>query len=318
MTTPPCHVQAISCLAATSTHVLTGSDDSNVNVWSIARLLEYGANPGFEPDRVLSNHRGAITALVAGPGDNAETSICVSASKDKTCIVWNYQTGQVLRTLLFPSIPLCATLDPCARALVVAAEDGSVFVVEFFGDKPLLGSRSAEMSSIVVQVDSPLGVVEPEGDPAICLALNYDGSTLLTGHAKGRILQWELTDKAQPSELTNLNAAVTNLAFVAPLKDSSAHHQIATVVKPNLSQRRYTLTTQLSGEPPSSRFASMMNSQGFSDDVIQEALQSFPATASANAPSNDSDEIAELKRQNAELQEIVDEQKALHKATATR
>lgn len=311
-------MQAVTCLAATSTHILTASDDSNVNVWSIARLLEYGAEPGFEPDLVLSNHRGAITSLVAGPGDNAETSICVSASKDKSCIVWNYQTGQVLRTLLFPSIPLCSTLDPSARALVVASEDGNVYVVEFFGDKPLLGSRGAEMSSIVVQVDSPLGVVEPEGDPAICLALNYDGSTLLTGHAKGRILQWELTDKAQPSEVANLNAAVTNMAFVSPFKNKTSSHQVTSVVKPNLSQRQYTLTAQLASEPAASRFFDMMNSQGFSEDIIQQALQSFPATASAGAAADDGDEIADLKKQNAELQEIINEQKALHKATVSR
>ncbi|OAQ99845.1 hypothetical protein LLEC1_06370, partial [Akanthomyces lecanii] len=284
VTTPPCHVQAISCLATTDSHVLTASDDSNINVWSLARLLEYGADPGFEPDLTLSNHRGAITSLVVAAGDNAETSLCVSSSKDKTSIVWNYQTGQVLRTLLFPSIPLCATLDPCARALVVAAEDGSIFLVEFFGDKPLLGSRSAELSSIVVQVGSPLGVADADAGPATCLALNYDGTTLITGHTKGKILKWNLTDNSHPAELANLNASVTNLAFV-PLLASHKSHQTPTVVKPNQSQRQYILSTQIAGDSTATRFSDMLNTPGFSDDTIARALHAFttPAASSETA-----------------------------------
>ncbi|KAF1729537.1 Pre-rRNA-processing protein crb3/ipi3 [Beauveria bassiana] len=273
--------EAISCLATTDSHVLTASDDSNINVWSLARLLEYGADPGFEPDLTLSNHRGAITSLVVAPGDNAETSLCVSSSKDKTCIIWNYQTGQVLRTLLFPSIPLCATLDPCARALVVAAEDGSVFLVEFFGDKPLLGSRSAELSSIVVQVDSPLGVADADAGLATCLALNYNGTTLITGHTKGKILKWNLTDNSHPAELANLNASVTNLAFV-PLLASQQSHQTPTVVKPNQSQRQYTLSAQISGKSEATRFSEMMNTPGFSDDTITRALQAFATPAAVS------------------------------------
>ncbi|EGX93060.1 WD domain containing protein [Cordyceps militaris CM01] len=273
--------EAVSCLAATDSHVLTASDDSNINVWSLARLLEYGADPGFEPDLTLSNHRGAITSLVVAPGDNAETSLCVSASKDKTCIIWNYQTGQVLRTLLFPSIPLCTTLDPCARALIVAVEDGSIFLVEFFGDKPLLGSRAAEQSSIVVQVQSPLGVADADAGPATCLALDYNGTTLITGHTKGKILKWNLTDNSHPAELANLNAAVTNLSFV-PLFPSQQSHQAPTVVKPNQSQHQYTLSTQLVGDSTTTRFAEMLNTPGFSDDTITRALHAFATSAAGS------------------------------------
>lgn len=261
--------------------MLTASDDSNINVWSLPRLLEYGADPGFEPDLALSNHRGAITSLVVAPGDNAETSICVSSSKDKTSIVWNYQTGQVLRTLLFPSIPLCATLDPCARALVVATDDGSIFLVEFFGDKPLLGSRSAELSSIVVQVDSPLGVADADAGPATCLALNYNGTALITGHTKGKLLRWNLTDNSHPAELANLNASVTNLAFV-PLLPSQQSHQTPTVIKPSQTQRQYTLSAQIVADPASTRFGEMLGSPGFSDDAIARALQSFATPAASS------------------------------------
>ena len=246
VTTPPCHVQAVSCLAVTPYHVLSASDDSNINVWSLARLLELGADPGHEPDLTLSNHRGAITDLAVGPGTNAETNLCVSASKDKTCILWNYQSGQVLRTLLFPAAPLCISLDPCARALFVAGEDGGLYLVELFGDKPLLGSRSAELASILVQVNAPLGVADDDAGSPSCLALNYDGTAVFTGHTKGKILRWSLTDNAHPTEVANLNASVTNVVF-EPLMPEDKPCRTATVVKPNQTKRQYTFTTQLDG-----------------------------------------------------------------------
>lgn len=269
-------------MAVTSSHILTASEDSNINVWSIARLLEFGADPGLEPDVTLSNHRAAITSLVVSPGENPDTNLCVSTSKDKTCILWNYQTGQVLRTLLFPSIPLCAILDPAARALFVSTEDGSIFLVELFGDKPLIGARSTELSSLVVQIDSPLGVADSDAGPAACLALNYDGTTLVSGHSKGKVLRWSLADKSHPTELANLNAAVTNLAFI-PLLGTSEKHQVVNVVKPNTTQRQYTITKQLGGnETSTSRFDSMMNGRGFPDSVLQAAATELLDTGTAS------------------------------------
>ncbi|KAM0259607.1 hypothetical protein ACHAQJ_003186 [Trichoderma viride] len=270
--------EAVSCIAVSPNHVLSASDDSNINVWSLPRLLEPGQDIGHEPDRTLSNHRAAITDLVLGPGSNPETNLCVSASKDKTCILWNYQSGQVLRTLLFPTSPLCISLDPCARALFVSSEDGSLYLVELFGDKPLLGSRSAELASIVMQINSPLGVADEDAGPASCMAVSYDGTSIVTGHVKGKLFKWNLIDNSHPTELANLNVSVTNVAF-APLLSEKKHSQAVTVVKPNQSQRQYTLTTQLEGDlNHDTRFNQMLKTNGFSSETITQALASFAAS----------------------------------------
>ncbi|PNY30078.1 Pre-rRNA-processing protein IPI3 [Tolypocladium capitatum] len=309
VTTPPCHVQAVSCLAVTPYHVLSASEDSNINVWSLARLLELGADPGHGPDLALSNHRGAITDLVVGPSTNAETNLCVSASKDKTCILWNYRSGQVLRTLLFPAAPLCISLDPCARALFVSAEDGGLYLVELFGDKPLLGSRSAELASIVVQVDAPLGVADDDAGPASCLVLNCDGTAVFTSHAKGKILRWSLTDGGHPSEMANLNAPVTNLVFV-PFMPDHKPCRTATVVKPNQTQRQYTFTTQLKGHlNGTGKFGEMLNSTGIHSQALENAMLSI------SAPTSGAEDDSKLLKENEELRAIIEEQRALQKAT---
>ncbi|KOS19749.1 Protein ROOT INITIATION DEFECTIVE 3 [Escovopsis weberi] len=302
--------EAVSCVAVSSHHILSASEDSNINVWSLAHLLEPGHDVGLEPDRTLSNHRAAITDLVLGHSTNLETNFCVSASRDKTCIIWNYLTGQVLRTLLFPTSPLCISLDPCARALFACAEDGSLFLVDFFGDKPLLGSRSAELASIVVQVNAPLGAADEDAGPASCLAVTYDGTSVLTGHTKGKVLKWSLADDSHPIELANLNALVSNLIMAPPLCEA-ARSQPVNIVKLNQAQRQYTLMTQLEGDlNGETRFSRMLGSEGLPADIMAEAVAAFAAPAPAAA--NDS---SELQRQNDELREIIKEQQALQKAT---
>ena len=281
VSTPPCHVQPVSCLAVTPYHILSGSDDSNINVWSRAGLLELDAHAEAEPDLVLSNHRGAITDLVVGPGTNRETSICVSSSRDKSCIIWNYQTGHALRTLLFPTAPLCLSIDPCAHAVYVASEGGAVCLVELFGEKPLLGSRAPEPASIVVQVSDPLATAEEDVGEANCIASSYDGTSILTGHTSGRILRWTLAPDAPPTELANLNASVTNIMF-APLLPAEEKIRPVTVVKPNQTQRQYVFTAQLRDDPSrQSRFNELLNAQGFPEETIEAALLSFSSSGQA-------------------------------------
>ncbi|KAF4448706.1 hypothetical protein F53441_7915 [Fusarium austroafricanum] len=299
VSTPPCHVQAVSCLAVTQYHILSGSDDSNINVWSLSRLLELDAQTEQEPDMTLSNHRGAITSLTVGSGTNPETSICVSASKDKTCIIWNYQTGQLLRTLLFPTFPLCARLDPSARALFVSSEAGAVYLVELFGgDKPLLGSRSTELPSIVVQVNTPLAVSDPELGQPLCLALTYDGTSILSGHAKGKILRWSLAENGHPTDVANLNASVTNLCLIPPLSAEQPTKAVS-IVKPNQSLKRYNFTAQLTTDlGERTKLDQLLETNGFPSESLQTAI------SSVTNPS-DSQEDDELARQDAQFRAII-------------
>ncbi|KAF4338709.1 WD-repeat CRB3 [Fusarium beomiforme] len=298
VSTPPCHVQAVSCLAVTPYHILSGSDDSNINVWSISRLLELDAQTEQDPDLTLANHRGAITSLTVGPGTNPETSICVSASKDKTCIIWNYQTGQLLRTLLFPTFPLCARLDPSARALFVSSEAGAVYLVELFGgDKPLLGSRSTEVPSIVVQINTPLAVSDPEVGQPSCLALTYDGTSILSGHTKGKILRWSLVENGHPTDVANLNASVTNLCFMPPTSTEQPTKTIS-VVKPNQSLKQYNFTAQLTTDlGEKTKLDQMLETNGIPSESLETAISSV-----TNPPENQDDELA---RQDAQFRAII-------------
>ncbi|KIH89247.1 pre-rRNA-processing protein IPI3 [Sporothrix brasiliensis 5110] len=378
VTTPPCHVQAVTTLASTPYHILSGSEDSNVHVWSLPQLLALGAKEGegadeAEPERTLARHRTAVTSLaVGGSSGHLDTNLCVSASRDKTLVLWNYQTGVALRTLLLPAVPLCVVLDPVARALYVSTDDestsgasasgGSLFAVELFGDRPLLGARAAEASSTAVSVSTPFGTVPSDAGPASCLTVSYDGATLLSGHPKGRIMQWNLGDAGEekttlPVELSNLNAAVTNVMFVPPALPSAAsvvppQTSIQTVVKPSQMGRDYTVTARfdevafdgLGGDADAdvtaqetAAFDALINQPGFPADTLDKAILAFqqqlgegagsgsgaisssrkPAAAETTISNSDAAE-ADLRRQNAELLEIVNEQQALYQEAIQR
>ncbi|KAK3495563.1 WD40-repeat-containing domain protein [Neurospora crassa] len=281
VSTPARHVQAVSCVIATPFHVLTGSDDSDIHVWSLSSLLELTPSSAeHEPERSLSNHRAAITALSVNASVSYDTNLCVSASKDKSCIIWNYQTGDALRTLLFPTSPLCMSLDPAGRAIIVGCEDSSLYMAEFFkGDsKALLGAQS-EDAATVMQISQPFGATQPTGaGPASCLAFSYDGTTLLTGHPKGQIMKWDVVDNKAPVELTNLNAAVTNLVFVSPFESKGGNKatKTSTIVKPNQAERAYTVTTQLEADLRSpTRVDELVSSTGFSQQALENAIAEF-------------------------------------------
>ncbi|CAK7564200.1 MAG: Pre-rRNA-processing protein ipi3 [Sporothrix epigloea] len=384
VTTPPCHVQPVTCLGITPYHVLSGSEDSNVHVWSLPNLLamsEREEEP--EPDRTLARHRAAVTSLaVGGSSVHRDTNLCVSAGRDKTLVLWNYQTGVALRTLLLPAVPLCVVLDPVVRALYVSTVDesnqngGLLFAVELSGDKPLIGARGAEASSTAVSVNTPFGTVPSDAGPASCLTVSYDGATLLSGHPQGRILQWNLGDAGEdkttlPVELSNLNAAVTNVMFVPPALKSSGgasvivppRTSVQTVVKPSQVGRDYTVTAQFDdgdweeGDEEnvagheSAAFNALVNQPGFSDETLDKALLAFQQQLKDGAgsghgaissnrktaaplaePAEEQEDVeedkekndppseveADLRRQNAELLEIVNEQQALYQEAIQR
>ncbi|KAH6630482.1 WD40-repeat-containing domain protein [Chaetomium sp. MPI-SDFR-AT-0129] len=320
VSTPARHVQAVSCLAGTPYHVLTGSDDSDVHVWSLPQLLEIDSTAEHEPLRSLSHHRAAITGLSVSPSISSDTNFCVSASKDKSCIIWNYQTGDALRTLLFPSFPLCLSLDPSSRAICVSCEDGALYLAEVFAEKPLLGP-GAEDATTVVQISSPFGATQPDVGPASCLSVSYDGATLLTGHPRGQIMQWDMVANKSPVELANLNAAVTNVAFLSPFPSDKPTTTV-NIVKPSQAERSYTLAVQLdtssSYSRADTRFDSLLDTPGFDAKTLEEAVAAFQQPAAAESSTSTAAADQDLKKQNEELWEIINEERALHKQALKR
>lgn len=271
-------------MVADQTHLITGSEDSNVNVWSISNLLSLTSNETLEPLRTLSNHRDAITSLALGHGSTS-TNICVSASRDNTCIVWNHPSGTLLRTFLLPTTPLCLALDPCDRAVYVGHEDGSLQLLEFATASAVLNPLyDTKLQDTPVQVTYPPWTASFNPGACYCLGLSHDGTTLLSGHASGKVARWDTGLRAiSGGEVVDLNAPVTNLLMLPPFAESKKIKAV-TIMKPRLGDGDYTLAAQFIGRATheQSPFNRILESPGFPSDVLERAILSFATPSTSN------------------------------------
>jgi len=237
---------------ASSNFLLSGSADSSIHVWSIPSLLSFSSPDTHSPLHTLTGHRSAITALAIGHSTSSY-NIVVSASKDNTAIIWDYQNNTLLRTVLLPSTPLCLALDPADRAVYAGYEDGSVQIIHFFsdaftasaieeGDKTKNPLYDESQATLPVQPPASTRWTPPTADTgaALCISLSYDGSSLTTGHENGKILFWDIplgrynstfapTSNPLPGPVTNLVALPVS-GF--PSETTPARTKLHAIVKP--------------------------------------------------------------------------------------
>jgi pre-rRNA-processing protein IPI3 len=201
------------------------------------------------------------------------------------------------------------TLDPCDRAFYVGFDDSSVQLIDLF---QLSATTNAlydpELQSTPIQVQAnPFGGSPPDLGLVHCLGLSYDGTTLLSGHASGKIIQWQTGPRNFSKEIADLNAPVTNLAMLSPFPSKYPTKAI-TVSKPRLGEGNHTFVAQFTeslktNDTPITDF-------GFPPGVLEEAILDF-SRPSAVVSTTD----AQLKKENEELLAIVNEQNALQKQT---
>ena len=218
-----------------------------------------------------------------GHGDST-SNICISASKDNSIIVWNYHTGDLLRTFLLPSTPLCMALDPCSRAVYSGFEDGSLQMIELISPTSATNPLyDTQLQNTPVQISTPAWSPPSEIGATHCLGLSYDGTNLFSGHASGKICSWDTGRRAFLTEMADLNAPVTNLVMQSPFPKNAVTKSI-NVVKPKLAEGNYMFTAQLNGVDESSKeksnFDQAMEFQGWPKGMLEKALLDLASSSS--------------------------------------
>ena len=312
------HLKPVTSLVVdpSTNFVLSGSSDANVHVWSLVDLLSFSV-PAAEQQqrqktsiRVFSNHRAEITSLAVGHS-SGRYNIAVSASRDRTAMVWNYRTGEVLRIFLLPLPPLCLTLDPADRTCYVGYEDGSVQMISFYRTRSVqhpLHDPSLQYTPTQLSEEDRWFPPSSSGEfgavgPVRTLTLSYDGTILLSGHESGKVLSWNIARGKYASNVADygsMNSAVTNLVMLPPMGLLPAPKRVAnTVVKPRpdvvLSGRELTLgavpaeyafswhvvASLANGESSGGgEFSQALNEATFPESLIEEGLAQLKAESS--------------------------------------
>ncbi|KAJ5357600.1 hypothetical protein N7541_004758 [Penicillium brevicompactum] len=298
------HLQPVTSLVIdpTSNFILSGSADASVHVWSLPGILSFSKpalsatrQPTNSPLRTFSNHRAAITSLAVGHS-NGRNNIVVSTAKDNTAIAWDYHTGRALRTFLLPFSATSVTLDPVDRAFYVGYEDGSVQSVDFYrGHSVQHPLHDPSVQSTPVQVSTEDRWLPPsaESGSANTLSLTYDGTTLLSGHANGKVLSWNVARRKYIAAVADYTHPITNLVMLPPAgiphPSSDLQRKAHTVVKPRLDNG---LSSQLPGAVPAEY---MFHTQIIAPNSTRTPTQFSQALTHASFPDSMIDEgLAEL------------------------
>ncbi|XP_014551590.1 hypothetical protein COCVIDRAFT_30915 [Bipolaris victoriae FI3] len=300
VSTSTSHLQPVTCIVVdpSSNFFLSGSSDAMIHVWALPSILSFSPDASRSPVHTLSTHRGPISSIACGHSSSS-ANIAVSISGDKSAIVWDYQNGQALRTYLLPEIPTAVTLDPADRAFFVAYTDGSLQTIDFYDEVQKTTSvnvlRDSALSHRPIQPSSKtrFSADSQKLGGALSLSLSWDGTTLISGHASGKIASWDVAKSNYLSSPANLPGPVSNLQFLAPTGFPNAHEPtftIQAIVKPKqdtglassgngLVPPHYTLSMQLTGRLRSAHLsASEQGRAGKSE--FDEALThpSFPTS----------------------------------------
>ncbi|OJD18030.1 hypothetical protein AJ78_01922 [Emergomyces pasteurianus Ep9510] len=250
ISTTASHLQPVSSLIVdpTNNFILSGSEDSNIHVWSIPLLTSFSRPSTSQtqtqhnsPLRTFSYHRAPITSLAVGHS-RSKNNIAISTSRDNTAIVWEYRTGKSLRTYLLPSTPLCSVVDPADRAFYVGYEDGSVQMIDFFKISSIQNIlHDSNHQSTPSQLSANERWFPPNLDlgAAQCLTLSYDGVTLLSGHKGGAIVCWDIAKGRYASTITTYGCPVTNLQMLAPTGFTRYDEQVSRMAIHNVVKPRY-------------------------------------------------------------------------------
>ncbi|KAJ5623407.1 hypothetical protein N7490_012012 [Penicillium lividum] len=304
------HLQPVTSLVVdpTSNFILSGSADASIHVWSLPGILSFSKpaqsqnrQPPNSPIRTFSNHRAAITSLAVGHS-NGRNNIAVSTAKDNTAIVWDYNTGNVLRTYLLPYSATCLALDPVDRAGYVGYEDGSVQSIDFYRSGSVQNPlHDSSLQSTPAQVSAEDRWLPPSAESGAtrALILSYDGTTLLSAHDGGKVLSWNIARRKFATTVADYTHPVTNLVSL-PLHGLSNSSQepirtIHTIVKPRhdgaLSgpshspgavpaayafHAHLTAPSRLRSRQPS-QFSQALTHSAFPNSMIEEGLAELAA-----------------------------------------
>lgn len=283
-----------------------------IHVWALPAILSFSPDTSRSPVHTLSTHRGPISSIACGHSASS-ANIAVSISEDKSAIVWDYHNGQLLRTYLLPELPQALVLDPADRAFYLAYGDGSLQMVDFYDDMqkttPTDTLRDTASSHRPIQ-PAPKSRFNAESQKlgaALSLSLSWDGQTLISGHATGKIAVWDTAKGNYISTVTNLPGPVTNLEFIEPIgfpTPSEPTFKLQTVVKPKQDSGvaggnavippNYTLTMQLNGvlqRPVISATETVNKRSAFEEALVHPSFpqamldDSLAELATWNAPS---------------------------------
>ncbi|EFA75292.1 BEACH domain-containing protein [Heterostelium album PN500] len=148
------HKDIVTCLAWSSDGqtLITGSRDTTLMVWNLSS--HKSAVPKFEnvPTHILYGHDDEVTCVDL----NIELDICISGSKDGTCIIHNLRRGEYVRTI---SLPKQSPVSKCSisnqgHIVIYSQADLVIYLYSINGQLLKSVDTHERLHSIIISRDS--------------------------------------------------------------------------------------------------------------------------------------------------------------------
>lgn len=269
-------------------------------------------------------------------------NVAVSASKDNTCIVWDYLNGDALHTFLLPSSPLCLALDPADRAVYAGYEDGSTQLIDFYSQGGLtqpLHNPALQSTPTQPPPSDRWSAPHHSASSVLCLQVSYDGTSLLSGHQDGKVHVWDVAAGKYDKHLTDFAAPVTNIVMLKPVGFPDLQKpavKLHNVVKPRYESfvngdhgmsgitipTKYTFVAQFTSTLPlpfsaaPTSFHQALHHSSFPIALLEESLAGLASPQKGFDASTDASELANLRTQNAVLSSQVGNAEERHRSAA--
>ncbi|KAI1312296.1 Pre-rRNA-processing protein ipi3 [Mortierella claussenii] len=232
------HYKKITVLRFSSddTVMFSGSEDAVVHVWTVNSLLDDSQTDSPAPHYSWTDHTLSITDVQCGIGRFHGARV-VTSSLDHTCKLWDLSTGTLLTTFLFPTKILALALDPAERYFLAAsgtpaATSATAHEADYLIYQAMLykAKHTQQGYTTMESVDGDAGLEQiglggakrngtRGGDlvfrghhhPITRLALNFDGSALVSGDSKGHLMVWDVASRQMVRDIKQHKGAISSI-----------------------------------------------------------------------------------------------------------
>jgi len=201
------------------------TEDFIIRMWDVASGNALGT---------LEGHTGIVWAVAFSP----DSQMLASVSNDSTCMVWDWRSGSIIKTLNLPNAISSVTFSPDGQTLAVGGveewPDAAIWTFAVPSWQPEL--KLQEYWNIPAIVYTPDGEyivgggisrnarIWRTGDSehlftlyhasqVSSLAMSPDGATVASGLAQGALWLWDVETGKLIYKLNNLSEWVENVAY---------------------------------------------------------------------------------------------------------
>eukprot|EP00976_Prorocentrum_cordatum_P074877 1181684-Prorocentrum_minimum.AAC.4 len=205
------HYKKVTAVAFTDDDslLLTASEDTVVSTWSLLALLDV-YKPDVAPPTPMyswSEHTLPVVGLHSGAGGS--TAMVATCSLDRTVKLWTLAGGELLRTVVFPTMTNAVAVDPIETLVCAGGWDGRIYL------SPLNTPVSTSDRPSLPDASTHDRVFSGHKQAVTCLAFTLDGLTLISGSEDHTTRIWELRSGQALRVLNQSKGPVTSLIVIA-------------------------------------------------------------------------------------------------------